>query len=384
MRWNYFLLFPLFGFFLLSACWDEGGLDGDTPPYDITAIAIDPVNPDVVYLGTGSLASGDLAAGGDGVYKSTDGGVTWRRMVVGLLDLTVQDVVVDLFDPKTVYAGTEGGVYRSFNGGEVWEWISGSGSGITAIVIDRNSCNTKELACRTIYAASESEGVFQSSDGGLTWGIMNSGLTETAVKSLAIHPPLYLPGQCDDVQDQENCPPLFGTTTLYAGTEEGHVFRFYNDGKKWVEDTPALSDKTTNEVLSIGINPVVSSILYAGLRFESGQGGVYQSLVPGAGWQPLDISASCQPQDSVYVVDFSLETDNENDNILTIYLGVRGLCRSTNQEPFEPINVGLDKTVLSLAIDPLNADIMYAGSFNSRLFKTEDGGENWIPIEIQF
>jgi hypothetical protein len=381
----------LLGLLVLSACWDDSGSENKPLPYDIIAIAVDPVDPDVVYLGTGDVATGDLATLGDGVYKSTDGGITWRRIVAGLLDLRVQALAVDLFDPATVYAGTEGGIYRSFNGGEIWEWISGSGSGITAIVIDRNSCINKGLTCRTLYAASESEGVFKSTDGGLSWGIMNSGLTETTVKSLAISPPLYLsgtfpeqcpdpPDPCDDIRD---IAPLYPITSLYAGTEEGHVFRYNSVGQKWVEDIPALSDEVTNEILSIGVNPVVPTILYAGLRFENGKGGVYQSLGPGAGWKsPSNITAFCQPLDSVHVLDFSLDSDEDHDNLNT-YLGSRGLCRSIDEEPYEPINEGLDKTVLSFAVNPLNTDIMYAGSFNSRFFKSLDGGQSWIQIFIE-
>ena len=393
---------------ILSACWDEGGVDSGTSPYDITAIAIDPVTRieieeddigdddgicetgedcyppgRVVYLATGDLTSGDLAAGGDGVYKSTDGGMTWRRIVSGLLDLTVRDVVVDLFDPNTVYAGTEGGVYRSSNGGEDWGGfpLPGSGAGITAIVIDRNSCNTIGLPCQKIYAASESVGVFRSTNGGLDLEPL-TGISEQAVKSLAIHPPLYLPGQCDDVLDQENCPPLFDTTTVYAGTEGGHVFLFDTAAEIWREDSPPLSESTIQEVLSLAVDPFfVPPILYAGLRNESGEiDNLYRSI--GRIW--INVVVPGTLLDSVHVVDLAMAPDENNVNVLTIYVGISGLSKSTDGVKWDPINNGLDKTVLSLAIDPLDPNIMFAGSFNSRLFKTVDGGQTWDSIKISF
>src|SRR3989304_896923 len=197
MKWD-FLYLLLSAVLVLTACWDEEGSQSNTLPYPITAVAVDPVNPNVVYLATR----------GNGIYKSEDSGVNWRRVIAGLLDLMVDDLAVDLYDPETVYAATEGGIYRGIDvdldepGVESWERIEGSGTGITAIVIDRNSCNTKGLPCRNVYTASESEGIHKSTDSGLSWGPMNVGLTETAVKSLGISPPLYLPGtfpdQCPD------------------------------------------------------------------------------------------------------------------------------------------------------------------------------------------
>lgn len=382
----------LSGVLFLPACWDENTFEDRALPYDVTAIAMDPVNPNIVYLGTGDISRGELATGGNGIYKSTDGGATWRRVVNGLLDLTVNDLVVDLFDPNTVYAGTDGGIYRGIDtdpdpdepGVESWERLIGSGTGITAIVIDRNSCGPGKgpgFQCKKIYAASESEGVRKSWDGGANWTLMNENLTEIAVKSLGISPPLYLPGTfpgscpdpCNDIRD---VPSRWPTTTLYAGTEEGHVFRFDNDAQSWFEDKPALSGIVTSEIITIATNPIAPNILYAGLKSEAGQLGVYRSMDPGTGWQKLDITASCQPQDSVYVLDFSLGDDQ------IFYLGSRGLCRSVNEAPFEPISTGLDRVILSLAIDPLTPTTMYAGSFNSRLFKTVDGGQTWGFIEI--
>ena len=391
IRSQHLRLLFLLGLVFLPACWDEEGSNTEALPYDITAIAIDPVNPDIVYIGTGNLASGDLAAGGDGVYKSMDGGMTWRRVVNGLLSFTVQDVVVDLFDPNTVYVATEGGIYRSSNGGEDWGGapLQGAGTDIVAIVIDRFSCNAPGLPCGTIYTASEADGVRQSTDGGLSWSIMNGGLTEPAVKSLAISPPLYLPGTfpdgcpdpqtCDDIRDVF---PFHETvSTLYAGTEEGHVFRFNGQQQIWVEDEPALSDVTNQEVLSLGIDSIVPSpIVYAGLRIEGG--GVFNLYRRvGPAWSVVNIPSTVR--DSVRIIDFSLFPGENNVNLPTIFVGINGLSKSSEEGVWRPINTGLDRTILSLAIDPVTPTTMYAGSFNSRLFKTLDGGETWFSIEIR-
>lgn len=371
----------LLGLLLLTACWDEEGLQSGALSYPITAVAVDPVNPQIVYLATR----------GNGVYKSKTYGEAWERSVNGLMDSMVEDLAVDLFNPNTIYAATGGGVYRSINGGVSWLLPEqGSGTGITAIVIDRNSCVTEGMACKNVYAASESVGVYKSTDSGLSWISMNEGLTETAVKSLAIFPPLYLPGQCDDVPDQcedqdiRNLPSLNPSTTiLYAGTEGGHVFKMQQPGQPesiWIKGNPGLTEETQKEVLAIGVLPLTTpNILYAGTGREAGPAGVYQSSDQGESWNKV---TGLIPLDSVYVVGFAIAPSGSSGNILTTYVGVNGLSKSIDGVNWEPINESLDKSTFSLAIDPLDPTIMYLGSYNGRFFKTVDGGQTWNFIEI--
>ena len=392
----------LFLLISIGGCWDDT-VSGDTLPFDITAIAVDPVNR-IEILGD-SIGNDDsvcntgeiceiviyLGTDGDGVYKSTDGGNTWRRVTFGLFNLRVRALAVDLFSPDTIYAGMENGIYRSFNGGAVWDLIQGSGTGITEIVIDRYSCITKGLRCNTLYASSESEGVYKSTDAGDTWGLINAGLTETAVKSLAISPPLYLPGQClidllpepcsdTDIRDLD---PIHGSPSeVYAGTEEGHVFRFDNIQQIWIEDPPSLSDITVQEVVSVKVDPVfIPEVPYAGLGVEGGGSfNLYRRI--GGIWNFIDVPTTVRG--TVHVINFAFSPDENNNDLLTTYVGIGTLAKSNKEGEWIPIDSGLDKTVLSLAIDPIEPTQMFAGSFNSRFFKTVDGGQTWNFMEISF
>jgi photosystem II stability/assembly factor-like uncharacterized protein len=342
----------------------------------------------VLYMATGGTLSGVKL--GNGVYKSVDSGANWNLINVGLLDLTVESLAVDLFDPDTLYVGTESGVYKSTNGGASWSPMPGSGTGITALVIDRNSCTTQGLPCQIVYAASETLGVYKSTDSGLTWSPM-TGLTETAVKSLAIHPPLYLPGHCLDLEescldtDIRDIDPLQPKTALYAGTEGGHVFRYDSDKNTWVEEFPGLSDITEQEVLTLAVHPLAPNTLYAGTRMEAGQGRVFRSFDQGRNWNDITALIPSAVRDSVYVVDFAIipNPDIMNETALATVVSVNYLSRDINEsDSWVPLNAGLFGNALSLAIEPWAPTTMYVGTLRNGLFKTTDGGVTWSRIEI--
>jgi photosystem II stability/assembly factor-like uncharacterized protein len=112
-------------------------------------LAIDPRNPQVLY------------AGGRGVSKSSDGGLTWRRS--GLGRTPVPAVAVDPSEAGTLYAGTNAGVLKSTNAGATWQRLHGAldGARVRALAADPRHH-------RTVFAGTES-GVFWSTDGGLSW-----------------------------------------------------------------------------------------------------------------------------------------------------------------------------------------------------------------------
>lgn len=95
----------------------------------IGAVAVSKSNPDVVWVGTGENNPRNSVSYGDGVYKSTDGGKTWKNM--GLKKtFQIGEIVVHPTDPNTVYVGALGrlygsneerGVYKTTDGGETWE-----------------------------------------------------------------------------------------------------------------------------------------------------------------------------------------------------------------------------------------------------------------------
>ncbi|HYE13269.1 MAG TPA: hypothetical protein VD968_02385, partial [Pyrinomonadaceae bacterium] len=156
-------------------------------------IALEPGNPDVVWVGTGEANPRNSVSFGDGVYKSTDGGKTWQH--VGLRDSErISRILINPRDPNVVYVGALGhafgineerGVFMTTDGGKTWSktlYVDAE-HGIADMDIDPSNPNVLYAAVwkfkRTPWthtSGSEKGGVFRSTDGGRTWKRLEGGL----------------------------------------------------------------------------------------------------------------------------------------------------------------------------------------------------------------
>ena len=100
------------------------GLEHQLLSLQISSLAIDPGDPRIIYVGTGFRSN----LNGHGVYKSTDGGLSWKSINNGLpIDTTwlggyyVQSIAIDPNDSQTIYAAGFGGLYKSTDGGQLWK-----------------------------------------------------------------------------------------------------------------------------------------------------------------------------------------------------------------------------------------------------------------------
>ena len=166
----------------------------DQPTGSVGCLAIAQSRPDTVYVGSGEgLHRPDLSVG-DGIYKTTDGGKSWRNM--GLQDgLQVSGISVDPRNPERVFVAVMGhpygpnetrGVYRTLDGGKKWDRVlfKDIHTGAAAVAID--PVNPK-IVYADLWASSEApwenggwqgkaSGLFKSIDGGATWTQLTKGL----------------------------------------------------------------------------------------------------------------------------------------------------------------------------------------------------------------
>ncbi len=167
----------------------------DQPTGSIGAIAVAPSDPNVLYVGSGEgLQRPDLSTG-DGIYKSTDGGAHWTHL--GLRDgQQIPAVVVDPRDPNRVFAAvlghpygpnTERGVFRSTDGGVTWTKVlyRDENTGAFDVAFDPVDPNTMYAV---LWAGRQApweiggsfngpgSGLFKSTDGGTTWRPLTRGL----------------------------------------------------------------------------------------------------------------------------------------------------------------------------------------------------------------
>ena len=180
----------------------------DETVQSIGAITIDPTNPKVIWVGSGESWIRNSVSVGDGIYKSTDGGETWKNMGLGNSEHIVK-IVVNPADPNTVYACVPGkafsdsedrGVYRTKDGGATWTKVLAGGNlstGCSMMSMDSKDPNTLYAGMWDFRRqgwtfrsggngpdAASASGLFKSTDGGATW----ASLDEKTAKGLPAKP----------------------------------------------------------------------------------------------------------------------------------------------------------------------------------------------------
>ena len=158
----------------------------DQPTQNIGAVAIQQSNPEVIWVGTGEGNPRNSMSLGAGIFKSTDGGASWRFMGLKATK-TIHRIIIDPNDHNTVYVGAMGdpftenehrGLYKTIDGGENWIKIlySNTSSGIADLVMDKS--NPKKIFAalyehhRTPYSfvsGGKGSGLYVSEDAGGTW-----------------------------------------------------------------------------------------------------------------------------------------------------------------------------------------------------------------------
>jgi photosystem II stability/assembly factor-like uncharacterized protein len=255
----------------------------------IGAIAVAPSNPDVVYVGTGEADMRDSIGFGDGMYKSTDAGKTWKH--IGLESTRqIGKVIVHPRDPNVVYVAVLGhvygphpdrGVYRSRDGGATWQKVLYKGDGIGAIDLAFDPSNPQTVyaalwAVRRppwfIYAPANGpgSGLFRSTDGGGTWNQLANGLPTDGLGRMGI----------------AVAPANPRRIYVIADAKEGGLFRSDDAGATWTKVSADARIWGRGWYFSkVAVDPKNPDIVYVPNT------GVYKSIDGGKTWgAPLKAS----------------------------------------------------------------------------------------------
>jgi photosystem II stability/assembly factor-like uncharacterized protein len=218
----------------------------------IAKIRIHPRDPSIVFVASfGKYA----APGGErGVFKSTDGGVTWRRVLFRDDRTGAIDLVIDRNDPNVLYAalweayrkeyqmssgGPGSGLFKSTDGGETWTELTRNRGLPQQGVVGRIGVAVSGADSRRVYALVEHEngGLFSSDDGGASWTLVNDN---RAIRQRAF----YYTHVFADPKDRDVV--YIQNTTLFRSTDGGKTTSSINNGTHgdfhdfWIDpDDPA-------------------------------------------------------------------------------------------------------------------------------------------------
>ncbi|MBL0169946.1 MAG: twin-arginine translocation signal domain-containing protein [Gemmatimonadaceae bacterium] len=229
----------------------------EQPVASIGALAVAPTKPDTMYVGSGESTLRDSTGFGNGVYKSTDAGKTWTHL--GLTDTHhIGRIAIDPKNPDIVFvaaigklysASEERGVFRSTNGGKTWQRVLRPTTSVGAVdvVIDPSDSKVVYAALWATrrppwftYAPTNGPGggLFKSTDGGSTWTPMTKGLPAEGIgrSGIAVCPsnPRRLYAVVDCLLPEPGGPAAAAPQVgVPAASGQGGVFRSDDAGASW-------------------------------------------------------------------------------------------------------------------------------------------------------
>jgi photosystem II stability/assembly factor-like uncharacterized protein len=385
-----------------TADWeDESHLA--VPIYHIQ-IALHPGAPEILYA----------SAYPGGVYRTLDGGATWHALNRGLPSFPVTDpwrqgyyaLALAPSAPDVLYLGLYGrGVFRSIDGGRTWRPAYGAGAELHAAKIASLLVHPDDP--NVIFAATE-EALWRSVNAGESWADFGPGLPNGDAQVLALGGQdrlyaairgyeLFTRGAflLEEQSTWTQLPPLGGRTaprpggnqeppyqhttllsppgqpdTLYVGTFPGGVYMSTDAGLTWRERSAGLG---TGGVLAMLAHPQDPRILYAGTT-----SGLARSVDGGATWHAWDSGWPAQQ----WVTDIAIDATNpQNLYACTGGEGRRGVVMKSTDggAVWREITTGLspEQGFVAILVDRFDPSVLYLATRRDGIFISHDAGESW-------
>ncbi|MFN9681424.1 MAG: beta strand repeat-containing protein, partial [Bacteroidota bacterium] len=392
---------------IIFACTAGGGLwkttNGGTSWVPLTdnlasigtsGLVINPTDPNIMYLATGDGDGADTYS--YGVLKSTDGGVTWNTTG---LTFTTGTVIYKLqqhaTDPNILLAGTNGGLYRTANGGTSW----------TKVVASGQFYDIEALSATNMVAVTKG-GFYRSTDSGATWVLVTT-IASTGRIALAVSAsnPNFVAALVSNTSN--------GFKGFYASVDGGLTYTLRSStpnlmgwetngsdsgGQAWYDLCMAVSPTDVNQIIVGGVN-----------TWKSNNGGVSWSIM--TNWyQTSTVPAMHADQhDLIFLNSTTIYAANDggiyrstNNGVswtdLTNGMSISQLYRAGASQTDTRIIAGLQDNGTKLrsttgtwsdeiggdgmdcAIDPTNASFMYGTLYYGDIQRSTNGGSSWTSI----
>ncbi len=306
----------------------------------VGSLAVDPTNPNVIYVGTGEPNRAGDTYYGAGLLKSADGGATWTRITgptstrdpqqPAFINAAIGQIAIDPVTPSTLFLATtfgstasatgsagrpalgQVGIWKSSDGGATWKNVdpdgsSGAQSGHDILIDPQNH--------QVVYAAVRSRGIYRSVSGGEpgTWTVLKGGLPEVTNTQ---DPPFFRPVIAAG-------PPIAPSTsaTLYAAFASKDdtllgIWRSTDGGNVWTQlATPSTSGQE-NYNIALAVDPADANVVYYGTSANSNYNGgtLVRSRDGGQTW--TDISRGNGTTSGLHPDTHAVVVSRANRNIL--------------------------------------------------------------------
>lgn len=308
----------------------------------VGAVAVSQSHPDIVWVGSGEATARNSVAIGDGVYKSEDAGKTWKKM--GLEDTRfISRIAIDSANPDIVFIGAQGhlwgpnedrGVYKTIDGGKTWKKVLfvNKDTGCSDLAMDPSNDKILYAAMwdyrRLPYSfrsGGEGSGLYKSADGGETWKKLTNGL----------------PGGVTGRIGVDICRAKPNVVYTLIENKDGGLFRSEDKGETW---TRACDKRTYDQInfrpfyySRLTVDPTNDLVVYVY------SGSTYVSRDAGKTFQA--ISRGTHPDHhAVWVNPFNPKhiIDGNDGGIDISYDGGKTWYSVVSQAWAEVYNVGLD------------------------------------------
>jgi photosystem II stability/assembly factor-like uncharacterized protein len=302
----------------------------DKHAQSIGAIKVDPNNPDkVIWVGTGETWTRNSVSVGDGIYKTTDGGQSWKNMGLEKSE-RISNIIVHPSDSDIVYVGVLG----------------------------------------ALWGDSEERGVYKTTDGGTTWKkifYINAGT-----------------GCSELVMDPVNPDILYAAfwefrRTAYSFNSGGNhsaLYKSTDGGKSWNKIHNGFPEGKLGRI-ALAVAPSDPSRLYAVLETEKDSDkGLYRSEDAGKSWTRTsgDFELVVRPFYFSRIV-----VDPKNPDIL-MKAGLYGSISKDGGKTFRSINGGMHPDFHDYWFDPNNSNVIYVGT-DGGVYRSWDGGNVWEMVK---
>jgi photosystem II stability/assembly factor-like uncharacterized protein len=300
------------------------------------------------------------AAGGPGIFASTDGGLTWHNrnaQTFSLLDTYALAISPNFAADRTLFAGNHmgmgngrNGIARTTDGGLSWSnpETGLENKNVRALGISPNYASDRTVfagtLCKDFPTCTDSyvTGVFKSTDGGNTWARALTGLPKKGIYSLAVSP--------NYAADQ----------TLFAGMWEGGVYKSTNGGGSWANASSGLGNL---RVWVVALSPAFATdqTLFAGT-----DGGLYRSTNGGGSWVQLTNTIGTRR-----ITSIAISSEFASDRTLYVGSNSGGVFRSTDGgATWSAFTNGLGHTyVQALGISPGANPTVFAGAVGGSVWQ---------------